>query len=497
MTTAFREQERHDDATLRFPSDFLWGAATAAYQIEGGTTADGRGPSVWDTFSRRPGAVAGGDTGDVACDHYHRYRDDVTLMARLRLPAYRFSVAWPRIQPSGQGPANQPGLDFYDRLVDELRHHGITPLITLYHWDLPQALEDCGGWTTRATAERFAEYAGIVHDRLGDRVDTWTTLNEPWCAAFLGYAAGVHAPGRRDPGAAFTATHHLLLGHGLAAQALRAAGARQVSLVLNTSPVSGLGLHADAAADLVDGLQNRLFLDPVLRGGYPVDVLAVASRFTDLGFLRPGDEHVIAQPLDLLGINYYEPILVTAGDHPANLAYPGTEGIRFVRPDGPQTAMGWTIRPEGLTTILQRIARDYPGVPLVVTENGAAFNDVAQDGRVADPARIRYLDGHIRAAYQALRSGVDLRGYLVWSLLDNFEWAYGYAKRFGMVYVDYTSQQRMPKDSALWFREVIRRGGLPATRYGGSDDTATAGGDSTDGGNAAGGGPENAERSHG
>jgi beta-glucosidase len=474
MSTASREQEQRADATPRFPSDFVWGAATAAYQIEGGADADGRGPSIWDTFSRRPGAVAGGDTGDVACDHHRRYRADVALMARLGLPAYRFSVAWPRIQPTGGGPVNQPGLDFYDRLVDELCRHGITPLVTLYHWDLPQALEDAGGWTSRDTAERFAHYAGIVYERLGDRVSTWTTLNEPWCAAFLGYAAGVHAPGRRDPGAAFTAAHHLLLGHGLATQALRTAGARQVSLVLNTSPVSGLGPDAEVAVRLVDGLQNRLFLDPVLRGRYPADVLAVASRFTDLRFLRPGDERTIAQPLDLLGVNYYEPILVAPGDqpaNPANPAYPGTEGIRFVRPDGPQTAMGWAIRPEGLTTILRRIARDYPGVPLVVTENGAAFDDVARAGRVADPARISYLDGHIRAAHQALRNGVDLRGYLVWSLLDNFEWAFGYAKRFGMVYVDYTSQQRTPKDSALWFREVIRRGGPPATRYGGPEGT--------------------------
>jgi beta-glucosidase len=470
MSTAAREQQA--EGTLRFPPDFLWGAATAAYQIEGAVAADGRGPSIWDTFAARPGAVAGGDTGDVACDHYRRYRDDVALMTRLGLPGYRFSVAWPRIQPTGGGPVNHPGLDFYDRLVDELCRHGITPLATLYHWDLPQALEDVGGWTNRDTAERFAEYAGVVHGRLGDRVRTWTTLNEPWCAGFLGYAAGIHAPGRRDPGAAFTATHHLLLGHGMATQALRAAGAQQVSLVLNTSPVSGLGPGSEAAAMLVDGLQNRLFLDPVLRGRYPADMLAVMSRFTDLGFLRPGDERTIAQPLDLLGVNYYEPILVRpAADEPANPAYPGTEGIRFVRPDGPQTAMGWTIRPEGLTTILRRISRDYPDVPLIVTENGAAFEDVARNGRVADPARISYLDGHIHAAYQALRSGVDLRGYLVWSLLDNFEWAYGYAKRFGMVYVDYTSQQRLLKDSALWYREVIRRGGPPTARYGGADGT--------------------------
>ncbi|MGH3647025.1 MAG: GH1 family beta-glucosidase [Micromonosporaceae bacterium] len=455
--------QRQASEVLEFPPDFLWGAATAAYQIEGAVHADGRAPSIWDTFSHTPGTIDGGDTGDVACEHYHRYADDVALMAELGLRAYRFSVAWPRVQPSGSGAANPSGLDFYDRLVDALCARGITPMATLYHWDLPQTLEAAGGWTSRKTAERFAAYAALVHDRLGDRVRSWTTLNEPWCSAFLGYAAGIHAPGRRDPAAAFTAAHHLLLGHGLATQALRAAGAEEVSLVLNPAPVSG----DPEAVRHIDGLHNRLFLDPVLRGRYPDDVLAVAARFTDLGFIRDGDLATIAQPIDALGINYYQPIVLGRGnaDTPASPAYPGSEGMRFLQPDGPRTNMGWSIQPEGLTEILERIAADYPGVPLWVTENGAAFDDTLTDGRVADPDRIGYLDGHLRAAHAALRRGVDLRGYLVWSLLDNFEWAWGYAKRFGLVYVDYPSQRRVPKDSAGWYGEVIARGGLPATPY--------------------------------
>ncbi|MGH3731349.1 MAG: glycoside hydrolase family 1 protein, partial [Micromonosporaceae bacterium] len=285
-------------------------------------------------------------------------------------------------------------------------------------------------------------------------------------SAFLGYAAGIHAPGRRDPAAGFAAAHHLLLGHGLATQALRAGCATNVSLVVNPAPVSGLGPDTAAAVRLIDGLHNRLFLDPVLRGHYPDDVLAAAAKFTDLGFVRPGDLGTIAQPLDALGINYYEPLLVGLGDGPSNPTYPGSEGIRFVRPDGPRTAMGWSIRPEGLTAILERIATDYPGVPLLVSENGAAFDDRVTDGRVADTDRISYLDNHIRAAHAALRRGVDLRGYLVWSLLDNFEWSWGYAKRFGMIYVDYTSQQRLIKDSARWYQQVIEQGGVPVTHYG-------------------------------
>lgn len=369
-------QARAAEREKRFPEGFVWGAATAAYQIEGAVTAGGRGRSIWDTFSHTPGRVHDGDTGDVACDHYHRYEEDVALMARLGLGAYRFSVAWPRIQPTGTGPANPAGLDFYDRLVDALVGHGIDPVVTLYHWDLPQALEDRGGWAARDTAYRFAEYAALVHDRLGDRVGTWTTLNEPWCAAFLGYAAGVHAPGRTDPAAAFAAAHHLLLGHGEAVRALRARGAQRLGVTLNPAAVRPADPAAEAdvaAARLVDGLHNRLFLDPVLGRGYPTDVLAVAGRFGDLGWLHDGDESAIAAPIDLLGVNYYAPAVVAARPGtPAAAAHPGTEDVAFVPARGPVTAMGWVIEPASLTALLERLARDYPGVPLMVTEIGRA-----------------------------------------------------------------------------------------------------------------------------
>ncbi|MFG1775113.1 GH1 family beta-glucosidase [Micromonospora sp. NPDC049048] len=455
-------------STLRFPDNFVWGAATAAYQIEGAATDDGRGPSIWDTFSRTPGKVHDGHTGDVACDHYHRYADDVALMAELGLHAYRFSVAWPRIQPDGTGPVNPRGLDFYDRLTDTLLARGIDPIVTLYHWDLPQALQDRGGWTNRETAEHFATYATAVHTRLGDRISTWTTLNEPWCSAYLGYGNGVHAPGEQDPGAAFAAVHHLLLGHGLAARALRAAGARTVGITVNPADVRAA--DADSAADaaavrLVDGLHNRIFLDPLLRAAYPDDVLEHVARIIEPTFVRDGDEKLIAAPIDLLGVNYYAPTYVAGRpDGAGGSAYPGTEGaVEFLPPAGPLTDMGWMIEPAGLTRLLERLATDYPGVPLMVTENGAAFPDKADAGgagQVMDADRIAYLDGHLRAVHEAISRGVDLRGYLVWSLLDNFEWAEGYRRRFGIIHVDYLTQRRTPKSSARWYQEVISRNGL-------------------------------------
>ncbi|MFF5173887.1 GH1 family beta-glucosidase [Micromonospora sp. NPDC000089] len=456
---------------LRFPENFVWGAATAAYQIEGAVRDDGRGPSIWDTFSRTPGKVFAGHTGDVACDHYFRYAEDVALMAELGLAAYRFSVAWPRIRPDGAGPVNPRGLDFYDRLTDALLDRGIDPIVTLYHWDLPQALQDRGGWTNRETAEHFAEYALVVHGRLGDRIRTWTTLNEPWCSAYLGYGSGVHAPGERDAGAAFRAVHHLLLGHGLAARALRAAGAEIVGITLNPADVRPADptSAADAAAvRLVDGLHNRIFLDPLTGAGYPVDVLEHVARLVEPTFLQDGDEKVIAAPLDLLGVNYYAPTYVAGRPDGAGGggAYPGTDGaVEFLPPAGPLTDMGWMIEPAGLTRLLERIATDYPGLPLLITENGAAFPDRAGAesggaGQVQDDDRIAYLDGHLRAAHEAISRGVDLRGYLVWSLLDNFEWAEGYRKRFGIVGVDYLTQRRTPKSSARWYQEVISRNGL-------------------------------------
>ncbi|MEU4213895.1 GH1 family beta-glucosidase [Actinoplanes sp. NPDC026623] len=449
----------------RFPDGFIWGAATASYQIEGAVLEDGRGPSIWDTFSRTPGRVHAGHTGDVACDHYHRYVEDVAMMADLGLASYRYSIAWPRIQPDGTGPVNTRGLDFYDRLTDELIGKGIDPVITLYHWDLPQSLEDRGGWTVRDTAEAFAEYAQIVHSRLGDRVRTWTTLNEPWCSAYLGYGSGRHAPGVRNPASVFKAVHHLLLGHGLAARALRSAGAQSVSITLNPAAVLPMDPENSAdveAARIVDGLNNRIFLDPLLRGQYPDDMREHMARFVDLSFIRDGDEAIINAPIDVLGVNFYTPTYVSAKPGtPAALDAPGTEGVAFREPVGPVTDIGWQIEPAALTRLLDRIHRDYPGTPMMITENGASYSDgPAEDGAVHDTDRIEYLDGHLRACLDAISHGVDLRGYFAWSLMDNFEWAEGYAKRFGLVHVDYTTQQRVPKNSARWYQEVIRRNGL-------------------------------------
>ncbi|WP_033342323.1 GH1 family beta-glucosidase [Catenuloplanes japonicus] len=452
--------------SVTFPEGFLWGSATASYQIEGAAREDGRGPSIWDTFSRTPGKVHAGHTGDVACDHYHRYRDDVAMMADLGLQAYRFSIAWPRIRPDGTGPVNPAGLDFYDRLVDELRGKGITPVVTLYHWDLPQSLEDRGGWTSRDTSYAFADYALAVHKRLGDRVETWTTLNEPWCSAYLGYASGVHAPGIQDPESAFKAVHHLLLGHGLATEALRDAGVRQLGITLNPAAVSPADPDSEAdvaAAHLVDGLQNRIFFDPILRGSYPDDVLRHIRRFSDLNWLRTGDETIIGQPIDVLGINYYSPSYVRSKPGiEGNPTAPGTEGIEFLPPAGPVTDMGWAIEPAALTRLLERIHTDYPGTTLMITENGAAYPTGPDEtgDRVPDADRVAYLDGHLRACHDAIARGVDLRGYFVWSLMDNYEWAEGYNKRFGVVYVDYDTQRRIPKDSARFYSEVIRNNGL-------------------------------------
>jgi beta-glucosidase len=452
---------------LVFPDGFVWGAATAAYQVEGSVTADGRGPSIWDTFAHTPGRVRDGDTGDVAADQYRRYREDVALMAELGLPAYRFSVSWPRVLPGGTGPVNGPGLDHYERLVDELLEHGIMPALTLYHWDLPQELEDAGGWGERDTAARFAEYAGVLAERLGDRVPLWITLNEPWCSAFLGYASGEHAPGRTDPGLSLRAAHHLLLGHGLGVQALRAAlpGDARVTITLNPFAVSPAADTPEAleAVRRIDGLANRLWLDPLLRGRYPADVQQDTAAFTDWSFVLPDDEKIIATPLDLLGVNYYAPSVVDGGGRPAAgpSAWPGCADVRWVRVPGPHTAMGWRIDPSGLTALLHRLRDDYAGIPVMITENGAAFDDEPNaGGRVHDPRRISYLRDHLTVLHEAIESGIDVRGYFLWTLLDNFEWAHGYSKRFGIIHVDYPTQRRVLKDSAHWYREVIRANGV-------------------------------------
>jgi beta-glucosidase len=454
-------------AELKFPTGFWWGAATASYQIEGATQEDGRTPCIWDTFAATPGKTANGDSGFGAADHYHRYREDVALMADLGLTAYRFSVAWPRIRPHGGDLANPAGLSFYDRLVDELLAARIHPVPTLYHWDLPQELEDKGGWVNRDTAYRFAEYAADVAQLLGDRVQLWCTLNEPWCSAFLGYGCGEHAPGRTDHRDALAAAHHLLLAHGLGTQAIRAATAQaRISLAINAGVVRAVSDDPSDvdAARRIDGLLNRIFLDPIFSAGYPADVLEDTREITDWGFVRPGDLDVINAPIDALGLNYYQPDLVGAANperHDPRGAYPHGGKVLWHRAPGPRTDMDWPIDPSGLEEILLRIKRDYGDIPLYVTENGAAFPDRVVDGRVHDPDRIDFLHSHLAAAHSALEQGANLRGYFVWSLLDNFEWAQGYAKRFGIVYVDYETQRRIPKQSAHWYRGVITAGGLP------------------------------------
>jgi beta-glucosidase len=455
------------EGVATFPDGFVWGAATSSYQIEGAVDADGRGPSIWDTLSRVPGAIRGGDTGDVAADHYRRYREDVALMRDLGLKAYRFSVAWPRIQPTGAGAPNQAGLDFYSRLVDELLAAGITPVVTLYHWDLPQALEDAGGWPARDTAHRFAEYAEAVFGALRDRVSQWSTLNEPWCSSLLGYAAGVHAPGVRDPRRATRAIHHLLLGHGLAVRAMRAIDPDPShGIVLNLAPVypasSAPSASVAAGVRRFDGLRNRVWTEPLFRARYPEDVREDLEAFGGLP-VEDGDLDVIAQPLDWLGINYYNDHALE--DAPGALMdhSPGVVDVRQ-RPPGPDaTDIGWPVTPDGLRVLLVSLRKAYPDLPPVwITENGVAYDDpVGADGRVADARRIRYLDAHLRAVLAAIEAGVDVRGYYVWSLLDNFEWSWGYSMRFGIVHLDYATQRRTPRDSARWYRDVIARNGLP------------------------------------
>ncbi|MFE2061070.1 GH1 family beta-glucosidase [Streptomyces sp. NPDC059467] len=463
---------------VAFPPAFLWGAATSAYQIEGAVRKGGRTPSIWDTFSHTPGKTADGDHGDIAVDHYHRYREDVALMAELGLTAYRFSVSWSRVQPTGRGPAVQVGLDFYRRLVDELLAKGIKPAVTLYHWDLPQELEDAGGWPERDTAYRFAEYAQIVGEALGDRVEQWITLNEPWCSAFLGYGSGVHAPGRTDPVAALRAAHHLNLAHGLGTAALRSVmpPLNQVAVSLNSSVIRPISQRpADlAAARQIDDLANGIFHGPLLHGAYPATLLAATSTVTDWSYVLDGDLRAIQQPLDALGLNYYTPTLVSAADgvpdgpgadgHGASSfsPWPGADDVAFHQTPGERTEMGWTVDPTGLHELIMRYVQEAPGLPLYITENGAAYEDkVDADGRVHDPERITYLHGHLAAVHRAITDGADVRGYYLWSLMDNFEWAYGYAKRFGMVHVDYGTLERTPKSSAHWYGEVARTGALP------------------------------------
>ncbi len=446
----------------RFPDGFLWGAATSAYQVEGAAREDGRGRSIWDTFCRQPGRVKNGDTGDVACDQYHRFPKDIALMADLGIQAYRFSIAWPRIQPDGRGPANRRGLDHYRHLVDALNSAGVRPVVTLYHWDLPQALEEAGGWPNRDTASRFAEHAEIVHDALAGEVSYWITLNEPWVAAWLGYSAGIHAPGRTDDAAALAATHHQLLGHGLALDAMR----DNAGIALNLEPHEPVSDDADdeRAARLAGLQMNQLFLDPLFGRGYPRELMEHYGRFVDLEFIRDGDLDVIAAPLAFLGVNYYrrQTIAADASRGARPIEVPGSLGAWAVLPaDADVTAMEWPIDASGLSELLAWVHAEYEPARMLVTENGAAFDEAPDaNGEVRDQRRIAYLHDHIAAAHEAVSAGVPLEGYLVWSLLDNFEWVEGYGKRFGLVYVDFATQRRLPKASARWYAEVIDRNGL-------------------------------------
>jgi beta-glucosidase len=438
--------------TRQFPEDFLWGVATASYQVEGAAGADGRGLSIWDTFSRTPGKVLHGHTGDVSVDQYHRYAEDVELMGEAGLDAYRFSIAWPRVQPDGRGALNPAGFDYYRKLCDALHARGMRAVATVYHWDLPQSLEDAGGWPVRDTAYRFADYAAACFDELKDHVDMWITLNEPWCSSVLGYYHGVHAPGRTDLGAAWAAGHHLLLGHGLALERYRQAGYPQpvgITLNLETPRPATRGEADRLAADRAMDLRTRFFLDPVIGKGYPERHFAAYPDVAPPP-VEEGDMKLIAEPIDFLGLNFYfEPVLADAQGHP--------EGFREVPTYQEKTEMGWPVTPRGLYRHLLWVWEHVEGrLPLYITENGCAMPDeLTPDGmRCHDPRRVSYLREHFRAALDAMVAGVDLRGYFVWSLIDNFEWSLGYTKRFGIVYADYINARRVPKDSYYFLREV-------------------------------------------
>jgi beta-glucosidase len=450
----------------RFPDGFLWGAATSAYQIEGARDLDGRGESIWDRFAAGPGHIVDGSTGAIACDHYHRWHTDVELMKWLGLGAYRFSIAWPRILPTGRGRVNPPGLAFYDRLVDGLLAAGIEPVVTLYHWDLPQALEDAGGWAVRPVVDAYLELVAAVTDRLGDRVHRWITHNEPWCVSALGYGDGIHAPGRRDWPAALAAAHHLLLSHGLAIPIIRAnSPGAQVGITLNLVPGEpASSSEADREAHRVfDGFMNRWYLDPLYGRGYPADAIAdhvALGRLPslDLPFYRSGDKALIATPTDFLGINYYSRAVLRSNRVPEADNAPRTV---FVSND--KTDFGWEVYPDGLRALLTRVHRDYAPGKLYITENGAAYAASPDaHGRVQDHDRQRYLHGHLTACLSAIQAGVPLAGYFVWSLIDNYEWQEGYRKRFGIVWVDFATQQRIAKESAYYYRAAIAANAVPA-----------------------------------
>ena len=433
---------------------FSLGAATAAYQIEGAARADGRGESIWDRFAHTPGRIARGHTGDIACDHYHRWRSDLDLMASLGLEAYRFSIAWPRVLPAGRRTVNPAGIRFYRELAEGLRERGIEPIATLYHWDLPQALQDRGGWAERDTAERFADYASLMAGELGDVVSEWITINEPWVIAFQGHAHGTKAPGIRDWPTALRVSHHALLAHGLGTQALRAACPdTRVGITLNLAPVlPASNASGDRlAAARMDGHLNRWFLDPILRGEYPRDMHDLYERRCGpLDWIEDGDLPLLAARTEFLGVNYYAPMRVRAD------VLRDPIGVRQTPPGPPTTGMGWEVAPDGLRELLLRIRADYGDIPIAITENGAAYHDPpAANGRVEDPQRTAYIESHLAALGKAVEEGVRVERYFVWSLLDNFEWEWGYDQRFGIVHVDFETQRRTPKQSALWYRDHI------------------------------------------
>lgn len=446
---------------IQFPKDFVWGTATSSYQIEGATKEDGRGESIWDRFCKLPGRIRNGDNGDVACNHYHLYESDVKLMKSLNIQSYRFSVAWPRIFPSGIGDPNQKGLDFYKRLIDCLLVNNIDPFLTLNHWDLPQELQDKGGWTNRDVADYFAEYSSYLFKELGDVVNKWGTHNEPMVVSYKGYSSGVSAPGYKDFRLHLKASHHLMLAHGKAVKAFREFGPKngEIGITLNIDPTYPADDSEEnkKAAIIKDGFQNRWFLDPVLKGSYPADMLELYKQFTDFEYIFDGDLTEIFQPMDFLGLNYYSIATVKQGTE-GEFGFLGLEQVKTGRPE---TFMGWEIEPKGLYDTLLRFKQDYGDIPVYITENGAAYEDkVEDDGSIQDEDRRKYVEDHLHATKKAIDDGANVKGYYLWSLMDNFEWRFGYSKRFGIVHVDYETQKRTPKKTANWYKEVIKNNGL-------------------------------------
>ncbi|UZQ83342.1 GH1 family beta-glucosidase [Thermoanaerobacter sp. RKWS2] len=444
---------------IKFPKDFVWGVATSSYQIEGAVNEDGRTPSIWDTFSKTEGKTYKGHTGDVACDHYHRYKEDVEILKEIGVKAYRFSIAWPRIFPE-EGKYNPKGMDFYKKLIDELQKRDIVPAATIYHWDLPQwAYDKGGGWLNRESIKWYVEYATKLFEELGDAIPLWITHNEPWCSSILSYGIGEHAPGHKNYREALIAAHHILLSHGEAVKAFREMNIKgsKIGITLNLTPAYPASEKEEdkLAAQYADGFSNRWFLDPIFKGNYPEDMVELYSKIIgEFDFIKEGDLETISVPIDFLGVNYYTRSIVKY-DEDSMLKAENVPG------PGKRTEMGWEISPESLYDLLKRLDREYTKLPMYITENGAAFKDeVTEDGRVHDDERIEYIKEHLKAAAKFIGEGGNLKGYFVWSLMDNFEWAHGYSKRFGIVYVDYETQKRILKDSALWYKEVIQKNSI-------------------------------------